>query len=286
RNPHPDGLLLRVQQPPRHLLGGGQDERVLPRSRRLDRTEHRVVDVDELAQLGEVLAHEREVVPVVEPADAPDAVETLTVVERGAEREARVGRVGDQPSLPDEVHDLPDRTRLWVVRMHVVVDRHGGHPKRDRGYSPSRMSSRVSSPVTWNPRNTARFPTITRNAVPSSWHRSWARTSALSPDDARNVTPLRSATTAMGGVASSQAASRAEVSCATVPRSTSPFARTKTASSLRSAVITSSMCSPSPSSDARRVLPSTTAKGFRRFVRVCDRRRSHPRGPKFTPAAQ
>ena len=49
-----DGALLRVQQPPRHLAGRREDERVGPGRRRLDRPERRVVDVHELAELGEV----------------------------------------------------------------------------------------------------------------------------------------------------------------------------------------------------------------------------------------
>jgi len=67
-DPHSDGLLSRVLQPARYLLGRGQDEGITARGCCLDGPEYRVVDVHELAELGEVLAHQREVVPVIEVA--------------------------------------------------------------------------------------------------------------------------------------------------------------------------------------------------------------------------
>ena len=49
-----DGVLLRVEQAARDLPRRRQDERVGPGGGRLDRTEHRVAHVHELAELGEV----------------------------------------------------------------------------------------------------------------------------------------------------------------------------------------------------------------------------------------
>jgi 2-polyprenyl-6-methoxyphenol hydroxylase-like FAD-dependent oxidoreductase len=48
-NAHADRLLLRVHQPAGHFPGGRQDEGVAARGGRLDRPEHRVVDVHELS---------------------------------------------------------------------------------------------------------------------------------------------------------------------------------------------------------------------------------------------
>ena len=102
----------------------GQDERVRPRRRRLDRPERRVVDLHELPELGEVLAHQREVVPVVEAADPQDPVAAVAVAELAAERVAGVGRVGDQLVVAQRVGDLPEQPRLRVVRVDVEVAGH------------------------------------------------------------------------------------------------------------------------------------------------------------------
>jgi len=123
-DPDPGGLLARVLQPAGHLFGRGQDERVAARRRRLDGPEHRVVDVDELAQLGEVLAYQREVMPVVELADRPDPGDAVGVAELAAERVARVRWVSDHATRPHDIGDLGDRPPLRIGRMDVEVPGH------------------------------------------------------------------------------------------------------------------------------------------------------------------
>jgi hypothetical protein len=114
-----------VLQYSRHLLGRRQDERVAARGRRLDGPEHRVGHVRELAELGEVLAHQREVVPVIEVPDRPDPGDAVFAAELAAERVARVRRVGDHAARPHDIGDLDDRPPLRVGRMDVVVPGHG-----------------------------------------------------------------------------------------------------------------------------------------------------------------
>src|SRR6266536_5111463 len=117
-----------MHQPARHLSGGRQDERVAARRARLDQSEHGIVDLDELAELGEVPAYQCEVVPVVEAADLPDPIQPGTVTQLASEGEARIRGVGDQPAAPDQIDDLPEQTPLRVVRVHVVVLRHTPEP--------------------------------------------------------------------------------------------------------------------------------------------------------------
>ena len=76
-------------------------------------------------QLGEVPAHEREVVPLVELPDPQDAVLALLVAQRAPQGEAGVGRVGDQPAVADDLHRLVDGPRLGVDGVHVEVPGHG-----------------------------------------------------------------------------------------------------------------------------------------------------------------
>lgn len=121
---YPHGLLLGVQQPPRHLLGGRQNEGVRPRRGRLHRAEQRIVDLHELSELREVVAHQGEVVPVVQMPDRADPVQPVLVAHPAAERETRIGRIGDQPVRANQVHDLVDAPRLRIVRVHVEILRH------------------------------------------------------------------------------------------------------------------------------------------------------------------
>ncbi len=87
RDAHADRLLSRVQQAAGNFLGGRQDERVAAGGGRLDRAEDPVVHVDQLAQLGEVLADQGEVVAVVQLPDGPDPVDAVLVPELATQRE-------------------------------------------------------------------------------------------------------------------------------------------------------------------------------------------------------
>jgi len=129
-DPHPDGLLPRVLQPARYLLGRGQDEGITARSCRLDSPEHPVGDVHELAQLGKVLAHQREMVPVIEVADRPDPRDAVPIAELAAQRIAGVRRVGDHAACADDIGDLDNRAPLRACRMDIEVP---GHPDELRG---------------------------------------------------------------------------------------------------------------------------------------------------------
>jgi hypothetical protein len=80
----------------------------------------RVVDVHELAELGEVAAHQREVVPLVEAADLQDPVAPLAVADATAERVTRVRGVGDQRVVLTERGDhLLEQPRLRVLGVDV-----------------------------------------------------------------------------------------------------------------------------------------------------------------------
>jgi len=93
-------------------------------SRRLDGTEHAVRHLHELAELREILADQREVVPVIELADRPDPLDAVLVAELATEGVAGVRRIGDHSTLPHDVGDLRDRATLRVGRMDVEVPGH------------------------------------------------------------------------------------------------------------------------------------------------------------------
>ena len=64
--------------------------------------------------------------PIVEVPDGADALQTLLVAQRTAERERRVRRIGDQPSGAHDVGHLVQRPGLRVLRVHVEVAGHCG----------------------------------------------------------------------------------------------------------------------------------------------------------------
>jgi hypothetical protein len=113
-----------VLQPARHLLGRGQYERVAAGGGRLDGAEYPVGNLRELAQLGEVPAHQRQVVPVVELADRPDPGDAVGAAELAAERVAGIRGIGDHAVGADNVGDRGEQARLRIVRVDVEVTGH------------------------------------------------------------------------------------------------------------------------------------------------------------------
>ena len=82
------------------------------------------VEDAELPELREVVAHEREVVLRIELADPRDPLDPLLVLQRAAERVARVGGIGDEPSGGDDLGDLADEAGLRVVGVDLEYFSH------------------------------------------------------------------------------------------------------------------------------------------------------------------
>ena len=114
-------------------MAPGEDEGVGAGRGGLDRAERVVVHVDELPELREVLAHQREVVPVVQLADLQDPVASVAVAELGSQGIAGVGRVGDQLVVAERLDDLADQPRLRVVGVDVDEAGHRVRPSGRRG---------------------------------------------------------------------------------------------------------------------------------------------------------
>src|SRR5690606_36891902 len=86
--------------------------------------EHVVVDPHELAELREVPAHQREMVPVVQLADGADPVDAVAAAQAASQGVAGVRRIRDQSVRTDAIGHLGDGARLRVVGVHVEVLRH------------------------------------------------------------------------------------------------------------------------------------------------------------------
>src|SRR3712207_8592558 len=85
----------------------------------------RSVDVHQLAQLAEVLADQREVVPLVEAADPQDPVPSVAVADPAAQGVPRVGRIGDERVLRSEEHTSELQSRQYLVCRLLLEKKNG-----------------------------------------------------------------------------------------------------------------------------------------------------------------
>src|SRR5687768_8265624 len=121
-NAHADGLLAR--QAPRHFAARAQDEGVAAGRNALDQLELRVVHDRVLGHLREVAAHQREVVTLVDGADATQALEPPGVAAVAAKRVAGIGRIGDHPAAAHDVRRLANQALLRMRGMNREELRH------------------------------------------------------------------------------------------------------------------------------------------------------------------
>ena len=117
RHAHADRLSLRMHQPSRQLARCRQDEGVAARSDTLDQGKARVIHDRVAPDLREVPAHERQVVPFVDVAEAAQALERPRGRGQATERVARVRRVCDQAPA---AHDLGRAAHKARLRMRGV----------------------------------------------------------------------------------------------------------------------------------------------------------------------
>lgn len=59
-------------------------------------------------------------------ADSPNAVDRVLVADLTAERVARVCRVNNNASIPDDTHCLPNVARLGIVWVNIEESGHEG----------------------------------------------------------------------------------------------------------------------------------------------------------------
>ena len=126
----------------RYVTSRLEDERVSPRDGRLDRPEDPVVHLDVLSDLGELAHHQGEVVLVGQLTELANPIQGVLVPQPCPERVTRVGRVGDQATVAQDVDDLVEGTLLRVLRVYREVLGHLAI------VSPQRTPLAVSEPST------------------------------------------------------------------------------------------------------------------------------------------
>lgn len=116
-----------MHQQPRYLAGGIENEGIRPRNVRFEQAERRRIDLGEQPHLRQVAAQQREVVLLVQLAQAPNPLDGVFIANLAAQRVGRVGRVNHHATLADDLDGLFYQARLWVLRMnleklaHVVI---------------------------------------------------------------------------------------------------------------------------------------------------------------------
>ena len=115
-----DRAALGVLQARRRLARGRQQEREGPRRRGLEQAKL-PVRPGIAADLGQVAAHQREMMVAVGVAQAADALERGRVADVTAERVAAVGRIGDQPAVAQDLRGLADQPRLRILRVQFEI---------------------------------------------------------------------------------------------------------------------------------------------------------------------
>ena len=120
-----DGAARRMRDAARHLLGRLEDEGERPRRAELHQPVLAVVDARIAGQLAQVAAQQREVVLVVDAADAPQVLDRGLVVEMADERVARIGRDRGDAAGVQDLRRLLQQADLRVLGMDFEVLRHG-----------------------------------------------------------------------------------------------------------------------------------------------------------------
>src|SRR5262249_24020511 len=105
----------------RHLARSGQQEGEATRYAFLDDTELPVVELDVATDLGQIAAHQREMVLVVNLPQGTDTLDRRHVVEAAAQRIAGVRGIGDHATGAQDGSGLAHESRLRILGMDGEV---------------------------------------------------------------------------------------------------------------------------------------------------------------------
>ena len=107
-----------MTQAARHFLAGLQDEGVGAGRRGFEQAKLLVIDPRVVGQLAQVTAQQCQVVLVIDPANAPQAVRCCLVIKLANQCITGVGGHGGNTAALDQVNGLLEQTRGRIVRMN------------------------------------------------------------------------------------------------------------------------------------------------------------------------
>jgi hypothetical protein len=124
-----------------HLVGGAQQEGEAARRPLADGAELPVVHPREPSDLREILADERQVMPLVHAAKRTDAARRIGVADPASQRIARIGGIRYDAAAAQDCGRHADQSRLRMGRMHRQQLGHRRGPSSG-SYNPARSRSR------------------------------------------------------------------------------------------------------------------------------------------------
>lgn len=137
RHPYPDGLPFRILQATRQLPRRLEDERVGPRCVGTQQAVAPVLDPGVGCNLGEVTAHQCEVVILAGVANALEAAGRIMIAQVPAKGVAGIRGVNDQAIPAEDLRGLLNEAPLGIVGMDVeslghaaILSAAAGHPRR------------------------------------------------------------------------------------------------------------------------------------------------------------
>ena len=125
RHADADGAAFLVLQAPRRLARRGQQERIRPGRRGLEHAELPGFHPRVTRDLGQVAAHQREMMMPVGGADAADAIQRILVADVAAERVTGIRRIDDHPAVAHDLRGTANQSQLRILGMKLEILAHG-----------------------------------------------------------------------------------------------------------------------------------------------------------------
>ncbi|MCY1184408.1 hypothetical protein D9M73_250990 [compost metagenome] len=119
RHPYADGAPLRVHQHARDFTRGTENEGVGTGRMRLDQAKRGGIHLGEHPDLGQIPAHQGEVVFFIQPAQSANAFDRPLVADQATQGVGRIGGIDDHPTRLDDLHGLFDQAWLRIFRMNL-----------------------------------------------------------------------------------------------------------------------------------------------------------------------
>ncbi len=114
-----DGLALGMQQAPRQFLGAFQDEGITARRGGLQQAILAVVHPRIGGDLGQVAAHQCEMMALIDAADAADSIQQGSIAGNAGQRVGGVGGQRDEAATAGDLGRLLDQARLWMFGVNM-----------------------------------------------------------------------------------------------------------------------------------------------------------------------
>src|SRR5438105_3073031 len=124
RNPYAYRAAPGMLEPPRHFACRRQQERVASGDPLLHDAELPIIELRITADLAQIAANQRQMMPVVDRTQRANALHGIRVADLASECIARIRRVCDHPARTDDFSRLSHQSRLRIAGMDGKILSH------------------------------------------------------------------------------------------------------------------------------------------------------------------